>query len=95
MKYLLIDGLTAAKTGYIKVINKITVTSKGLASNESIPVNIQTGSTYEPLIDKGDPVALSTVSPQLIIEGEGNYEFVKGVTNAAVTVELTGNIELI
>lgn len=95
MRYIMIDALTAAKTSYIGVTDKATVVSTGLGSNESIAINILVGTTYVPLIDNEVAVTLTSVKPHIILSGESNYQFVKGVTSSAVTLEVIGNIELI
>lgn len=89
MQYILIDAQTAAATVTISIARLATVATKSLAGAETIAVNMLTGSTYEAMVDGGSAVTITATAPQLIINGPGTYQFVKGVTAGAVTLQVT------
>lgn len=89
MKHILINAKTAAQTVTIDLSKTATVVTKGLAGVESIAVNIETGTTFEALFESESAVVIDATSPQLILNGPGSYQFVKGVTAGAVTLQVT------
>lgn len=89
MKHILINAKTAAQTVTIDLNKTATVVTKGLAGAESIAVNIETGTTFEALFESESAVVIDATSPQLILNGPGNYQFVKGVTAGATTLQVT------
>lgn len=89
MRNVLINAQTIAQTATIEIGGIASVVTKGLAGAESIAVNILTGTTFEPLLESGSAVTITATSPQKLINWKGNYEFVKGITAGAVTLQVT------
>lgn len=89
MRLVLIDAQTDAKTVTMEVQSDATVVVKGLLGAETIPVNILIGSTYEPLIEEGEAVTFTATATQMEINAKGDYQFVKGSTSGAVTLQVT------
>ena len=89
MRHVLISNQTAAADATIEIARVATVATKGLGAAETIPVSILTGSTYEPLLTADGAVEITSTQPQLILNGPGNYKFAKGVTVAAVSLQVT------
>ncbi len=88
MQIILIDAQTAAASPTIEIVGRAVVATKGLAGAETIAVNIATGITYEALMESGAAVTISATAPQICINGPGVYQFVKGVTAGATTLQL-------
>lgn len=88
MQKVLINAQTIAQTVTVTLSNVASVLTKGLSGAESIAVNIETGTTFEPVFNSGSAVVIDTSSPQILINHSGNYQFVKGSTTNPVTLQV-------
>lgn len=86
---LIKPATTAAETYKFKVSRglPIAIHCTGLDGVETIPLNINSGGVLEPVTNEaGDAIVLSITRQQLLINGAGNYELVKGITANPVSV---------